>query len=148
MKADELLTEHNSRFGSFLQVRTVRSLVLRCNVCLLSDSDCCWTEEGSPDTDTASSCEYSVLPRLFLYFFLLCLQDSARGCADAVGGQVSLLARLYTLVRSSKPQRRAFLKIFLRHFEDYEVGRQCRNLMKCSSFSLTEKFSQYAVVLG
>ena len=33
--------------------------------------------------------------------------------------QSSILSHLYTLVRSSKPQRRAFLQTVLRPFEDY-----------------------------
>ena len=41
-----------------------------------------------------------------------------RGVVDQ---STSHLAHLYSLVRSTKTQRRAFLRALLRHFEDYEV---------------------------
>ena len=45
-------------------------------------------------------------------------QSTPRGYSDQTGS--SLLSHLYTLVRSSKPQRRGFLQAVLRPFEDYE----------------------------
>ena len=53
-----------------------------------------------------------------LYF----LQSSPRGCTEH-GPNVSsasLLSHLYMLLRSSRPQRRAFLKAVLKPFEDYD----------------------------
>ncbi|XP_064386068.1 nipped-B-like protein isoform X2 [Halichondria panicea] len=46
-----------------------------------------------------------------------------RGFAnDSVGSQLGLLGHVYTLLRSNKQHRRAFLRSLLRHFEDYECS--------------------------
>ena len=47
-----------------------------------------------------------------------------RGCDGSSTSQHSKLAHVYTLIRSHKQQRRAFLKSLLRHFEDIKV-RSC-----------------------
>ena len=50
------------------------------------------------------------------------MQEVPRGyCCDSLGNQSSLLAHVYSLVRSTKQHRRAFLRALLRYFEDYEV---------------------------
>jgi len=41
---------------------------------------------------------------------------------DNIGNCSSVLSHVYTLVRSSKQQRRLFLTALLRHFEDYEAS--------------------------
>ncbi|XP_019855038.1 PREDICTED: nipped-B-like protein isoform X1 [Amphimedon queenslandica] len=53
-------------------------------------------------------------------FQLLTSSLVARGYSDQSGS--SLLSYLYSLVRSSKPQRRGFLQAVLRPFEDYETN--------------------------
>lgn len=50
------------------------------------------------------------------------VQDGARGyVTDSIGNTTSLLSHIYIMVRSIRQQRRVFLKVLLRYFEDYEV---------------------------
>ncbi len=57
-----------------------------------------------------------------VYQYYPALQDIPRGYySDSLGNQSSLLAHVYSLVRSTKQHRRAFLRALLRYFEDYEV---------------------------
>ena len=49
------------------------------------------------------------------------LKDTVRGCTGLSTTPHSKLAHVYTLIRSHKQQRRAFLKSLLRHFEDIKV---------------------------
>lgn len=46
--------------------------------------------------------------------------DVVRGCTDNATNPQSVLAHTYSLIRSNKQNRRAFLRALLRHFEDYE----------------------------
>eukprot|EP00731_Ephydatia_muelleri_P018474 Em0011g514a len=55
------------------------------------------------------------------YMFLrLASSDLVRGCTEHPTASQSVLAHVYTLVRSNKQHRRAFLKALLRHFEELE----------------------------
>ena len=57
-----------------------------------------------------------------IYHYYLAMQEIPRGYyCDSLGNQSSLLAHVYSLVRSTKQHRRAFLRALLRYFEDYEV---------------------------
>ena len=50
-------------------------------------------------------------------------QGVVRGHTDSVTSPQSLLGHVYSLIRSNKQHRRAFLRALLRHFENYEVNR-------------------------
>ena len=59
---------------------------------------------------------------IILYMHTIDLQDTCRGYnTDNLGNHLSYLSHIYSLVRSTKQHRRAFLKALLRYFEDYEV---------------------------
>ena len=49
------------------------------------------------------------------------IQREARGFTEVGSSLTALLAHLYSLLRSNKQHRRAFLRALLRYFEDYEV---------------------------
>ena len=86
----------------------------------------------------ASSVRIAAVPfECFRVFYCICLlfscckdlvpfkyysfQDLVRGCTEHPNAPQSVLAHVYTLVRSNKQHRRAFLKAVLRHFEELEV---------------------------
>ena len=48
-------------------------------------------------------------------------QGMVRGHTDSATSPQSLLGHVYSLIRSNKQHRRAFLRALLRHFENYEV---------------------------
>ena len=50
-------------------------------------------------------------------------QGVVRGHTDSATSPQSLLGHVYSLIRSNKQHRRAFLRALLRHFENYEVNR-------------------------
>ena len=54
---------------------------------------------------------------------VMLVQGEARGFTEVGSSPTALLAHLYSLLRSNKQHRRAFLRALLRYFEDYEVQR-------------------------
>ena len=54
---------------------------------------------------------------------VMLIQGEARGFTEVGSSPTALLAHLYSLLRSNKQHRRAFLRALLRYFEDYEVQR-------------------------
>lgn len=141
VKAEVLLTDHYSRFGNFLQVSmcvcvcliTTSLGIMACISCnesssslIRTDPSSCWDKESVSISAVADASEYHIVISVVqLLLVLLLFKDVVRGSSDSSGSQVSLLSHLYTLMRSSKSQRRAFLKLILRHFEDYEVCLAC-----------------------
>ena len=69
---------------------------------------------------------YNRLESLYVNNPLSVRQDVSRGCTDSATNPQGMLAHVYSLIRSNKQHRRAFLKALLRYFEDYEVRSTLR----------------------
>lgn len=125
-KADVQLSDYSSRFGGFMQVRYIVIIIPNYTTCL-SFSMQTHLVTGVKKAYQFQQLIAEVAINYDMYSYCTCLhvflQLVVRGCTDpARGGGIpaSLLSHIYTLVRSSKPQRRAFLKAVLKPFEDFD----------------------------
>ena len=128
VKANQQLTEHSGRYGHFVQVGSVAcAAALTSDPCCPADHTHGWHQEivrvpeapvwGESTWVTRRLCATAddcLLPSL--------AQTEARGFMEQNSSHTSLLAHVYSLVRSNKQHRRAMLRAVLRYFEDYEVS--------------------------